>query len=463
MAVYAATYFFNRSKSVTGKERIYAVLQGKETDKTPWVPFAGVHSGKLKGYSAKEVSQSADKLFESLLEVNRIYKPDGQPVMFDLQIEAEIMGCDLVWAEDAPPTVSSHPLAETPEIPDHIPGPEEGRLAMEIDVMQRMKAAVGDQSALYGLMCGPFTLASHLRGTNIFMDMILDPDYVHRLLSYTTDVAIRLSEYFIDAGMDVIAAVDPLISQISPDHFSEFMHAPFSRLFDAIRARGAYSSFFVCGNATMNIEPMCKTGPDSLSVDENVSLADAKKVTDSYDVVIGGNIPLTSVMLFGNQQDNMKSTVDLIDSVTPGRLIIAPGCDMPYDIPVENTIAIEQAVHETDSVRDMVKNYESAGLEFTGELPDYAHLERPLIEVFTLDSATCAACTYMMATALDAKEHFGDAIDVIEYKYTSPENIARCGAMGVKQLPSIYINGELTYSSLIPSRDELAAQISKYL
>jgi len=43
----------------------------------------------------------------------------------------------------------------------------------------------------------------------------------------------------------------------------------------------------------------------------------------------------------------------------------------------------------------------------------------------------------------------------VEYKYTSRENIARCRAMGVKQLPSLYINGKLAYSSLIPAVEEL--------
>lgn len=449
---------------MTGKERITAVLKGESADKTPWVPFAGIHAGKLKGYTAKEVSTDLDKLVESLIEVNKIYRPDGQPVMFDLQIEAEILGCDLVWSEDAPPTVSSHPLSDSSDIPDHIPGADEGRLPLEIEAMKQMKTAVGDNTALYGLICGPFTLASHLRGTNIFMDMMLEPEYVHKLLDYTTKVAITVAGYFIEAGMDVIAAVDPLVSQISPDHFREFMDVPFSRLFDSIREKDAYSSFFVCGNATANIGPMCETKPDSISIDENVSLADAKKVTDEYGVVIGGNIPLTSVMLFGNQQDNMKATVDLIDSLDNlERVIIAPGCDMPYDIPLENTIAIEQAVHETDATREMVRNYSAEDLEFTGTLPDYANLEKPLVEVFTLDSATCAACTYMMATARDAGEALGDKIEVVEYKYTTRENIARCGAMGVTQLPSIYINGELKHSSIIPAREELIKEIEEFL
>jgi uroporphyrinogen decarboxylase len=449
---------------MTGKEKVLAVLNKQKIDSIPWLPFAGVHAGKLKGYTAREVSTDAGKLIDSLREVNKLYKPDGQPIMFDLQIEAEILGCDLVWSEDAPPTVSTHPLSDTTDIPTKIPGADEGRIPLVLEAMKAMKAEIGNTTALYGLITGPFTLASHLRGTNIFMDMIMNPEYVKELMEYATEVAKVVSGYYIETGMDVIAVVDPLVSQISPDHFTEFIDGPFSAVFDTIRAGGALSSFFVCGNATANIAPMCKTKPDSISVDENVNLAEAKKVTDSYDVVIGGNIPLTSVMLFGTQQDNMKNTVDLIDSLdNTDMLIIAPGCDMPYDIPVENTIGVQQAVHQTEQIREMVKNYEGTEIVFEGELPDYPNLEKPFIEVFTLDSITCAACTYMKASAVDIKEHFGDKVDMVEYKYTEPQNIARCKVMEVKQLPSIYINGELKYSSIIPNRSEFIAEVEKCL
>ena len=69
----------------------------------------------------------------------------------------------------------------------------------------------------------------------------------------------------------------------------------------------------------------------------------------------------------------------------------------------------------------------------------------------------------MLGAATDAKEHFGDAIDVVEYKYTEKESIARCKKMGVGKLPSMYINGELAYSSIIPSRDELFKKIEALL
>lgn len=445
---------------MTPKELLIQTLKHEETEQVAWVPFAGVHAGKLLGYTATEVLQDEEKLFQSLMEVNKLYKPSGQPVIFDLQVEAECLGCELVWVDDAPPSVSKHPLEgeEELETPCYctIPTKESGRIPMILNVMRRMKEAVGDTTALYGLICGPFTLATHLRGNDIFMDMYDDEEAVEEFLAYCNAVAMKMADYYIEAGMDVIAVVDPLISQISSDHFEQFMHKPFSELFAHIREAGAYSSFFVCGDATRNIEVMCKTAPDSISVDENVDLLAAKEITDRYNVAIGGNIPLTTVMLHGSQQDNMKFVVDLLDKMEDKKnFILAPGCDMPYDVPVENTIGIVQAIRETDSVRDMLKNYVAQDDDIEVELPDYENLDKPLVEVFTLDSATCAACTYMMGAANEAKKTFGDAIDMVEYKFTVKENIARCKKMGVPNLPSMYINGELKFRSLVPSKEEL--------
>ena len=70
-----------------------------------------------------------------------------------------------------------------------------------------------------------------------------------------------------------------------------------------------------------------------------------------------------------------------------------------------------------------------------------------------VDSSTCLAL---------AKEKYGDAIDIIEYKYNKRENIARCKRMGVTNLPTLYINGQPKYVSIIPSHEEFYAEIEKY-
>ena len=200
-------------------------LRHEKTHTLPWVPFAGVHAGKLIGKTAKEVLTDENILFQSLMAVNQLYKPHGQPVMFDLQIEAEVLGCELMWPDDSPPCVRTHPLAQTATVPClcTLPTEIDGRIPMVLRTMRRMKEQVGAHTLLYGLVCGPFTLASHLRGNDLFMDMFDDEDYVRELLAFCTACGKRMTDLFLQAGMDVIAVVDPLVSQISTGHFEAFL------------------------------------------------------------------------------------------------------------------------------------------------------------------------------------------------------------------------------------------------
>ncbi len=445
------------------KNLIIDTLHHKQTKRPPWVVFSGVHAGKLAGFSAEEVLKDGEKLLKSLQEVAKIYDPDGMPIVFDLQIEAEILGCELRWVQDSPPMVATHPLSNEKKIPCDctIITKQDGRLPMILDVMKQARVLF-DDIALYGLICGPFTLASHLRGTNIFIDMYEDPQYVKDLLAYCIKINEALTTIYIEAGMDVIAVVDPLVSQISTNHFNEFLSEPFTQLFTSIREQKSLSSFFVCGDATRNIEAMCQTYPDSISIDENIDIKQAKQITDHYNIAIGGNIQLTVTMLHGSQDDNMKAVVDIVDACTPYNLIIAPGCDMPYDVPIENPIAINQAVRNIEATKSYLETIDQPETkELEVKIPNYQSLNKPLIEVFTLDSATCAACSYMMHVVNELHDEFTDLFDVIEYKFTKVENIARTKKMGVKNLPSMLLNGELIYSSIIPSKHELLKLLKK--
>ncbi len=446
---------------LTGRDRVLAALRHETPSATPWVPFTGVHVGKLIGVPADALYRDVEALERGLLEAHGLYEPDGMPAMFDLQLEAEALGCELRWSADSPPVVVTHPLARGGAFPAF--DAAAARIPMAVDIVARLVACVGHTTAVYALLCGPFTLASHLRGTELFLDLFDDEPYVHDLLAHTTGVALHMADLYAEVGADVVAVVDPLVSQISPAHFEQFLHAPFARLFERLRSRDTPSSFFVCGDATRNLEAMCRTRPDGISIDENVDLAAAKVVTDEHRIALGGNVPLTTVMLFGSQLDNMRCAVDLLAAVDPRGLIVSPGCDMPYDLPVENVIALGQALRRPAAARASLGHAARTDEAITVELPDYAALARPLLEVFTLDSATCAACTYMLRTALGAGERFGSAIDVVEHRFSERENVARCKALGVSTLPSIYLNGELVYASIIPSREALDARIRQAL
>lgn len=139
---------------MTGKDRVLKSLAHEKVDRPAWVPYAGVHAGKLVGYDATEVLTDGEKLYEALVAVKKLYVPDGMPITFDLQIEAEILGCDMIWAKDNPPSVTTHPLAKTDEIPDRVIQPDEGRIPLIIDAAKRIVKEFGDDTAIYGLRRG---------------------------------------------------------------------------------------------------------------------------------------------------------------------------------------------------------------------------------------------------------------------------------------------------------------------
>ncbi len=443
-----------------GKELLLNLFQNGIAERTPWVPYTGVHVGRLLNIPADKLLMEKDVLIQALLESVKAYSPDGLPVIFDLQIEAEILGCDIIWNKDNPPSVVSHPFENTENIPEISFTKESGRLPIILAVMEELKNKIGDEIALYGLICGPLTLASHLRGINIFMDMFENPEYVTKLLEYCTVIAKKMLEYYSSAGMDILAIVDPIVSQIAPDSFEQFLVKPYSDLFSYIRQLGKHSSFFVCGDATASLDLMCKTKPDCISVDENVDIIEASKVTEQYDIIISGNIPLTTLMLLGSQKDNQKFAVDLIENMGNSKFILAPGCDMPYATPPENIIGISQVVQNLSAAKHYLRNYEINSFEREFNLPDYSKQKFVSVDVFTIDSGTCAACGYMYNSAQAMEKPFGKKICVIERKISDHENIAYMKKLGIRNLPTIVIDGNVKFVSKIPNYDELYSEIS---
>ncbi len=102
-----------------------------------------------------------------------------------------------------------------------------------------------------------------------------------------------MTDLYIDAGMDVIAVWIRSSRRSRRGTFWPISARRSARCLPGLRSRGAPSSLFVCGDATKNVEIMCHTGPDAISMDENIDLMAAKRITDRHGITIGGNIPLT--------------------------------------------------------------------------------------------------------------------------------------------------------------------------
>ncbi|MFI3322262.1 MAG: uroporphyrinogen decarboxylase family protein [Rikenellaceae bacterium] len=452
---------------MSGKELIKKAFALESVDRAPWVPFVGVHAGKLVGVDAETYLKSEDLMVEGLSKAIELYKPDGIPVSFDLQMEAEIFGCDLVWSKDNPPSVSSHPMGEGgTKTLDKIPMPTatDGRIPITMNVARKLREKYPD-IALYGLITGPFTLALHLCGTDIFMDMFMDEAKVNKVMDFCADVCNTMSKFYIEAGCDIVAVVDPMCSQIGPDQFAQFIKAPCQKVFENIKNLGALSSFFVCGHAQHNIEVMCECKPNNISIDENIPLDFVRDICLKHNVCYGGNIKLTVVLLMGDIDDTRRDVVECLDIAGKDYkgFILAPGCDLAYDTKIDNLIECVNVINDP-YLQDIVRalgpkqsNVEPLNLE------TYLQPDVVMVDCITLDSTGCAACQYMWEATQRGSEPFGSKVIVKEHSIKTAEGLEFMAATGVKNIPTLLINGKEAFVSIIPPVDEISAAIEAAL
>jgi uroporphyrinogen decarboxylase len=86
-----------------------------------------------------------------------------------------------------------------------------------------------------------------------------------------------------------------------------------------------------------------------------------------------------------------------------------------------------------------------------------------LIELFTLDSAGCAPCTYMKEMVDNSRDKIDAEIEVVEHKIKDKAALKLMQQRGVTSIPTICINGDIMYESIIPTEDELFEEINKRL
>lgn len=455
---------------MNGKERVLKALSFEEVDRVPWVPFTGVHVAKLVDSNAEELLKNGDILVKAVSAAAERYYADGVCSAFDLQAEAEVLGCALHWSKNNPPAVTGHVLAQGKTLED-LPEftKDKGRLPMFFEATRKLVEKVGDEKAVFALCCGPFTLALHLRGSAFIMDMMKKPDEAHKVLEYCAEITRRMGEWYMETGAHVVAVVDPMTSQIAPKHFEAFVTPYVKPVIDEVHGKGGIVTLFCCGNATKNIELMMKSKPDAIAFDEQVDLQFVKDLADQYHVSYEGNIPLTTTLLFGSPRECVADIKKRIEIGGRRGYILSPGCDLPYDTPFYNLEAVGKyaATGEEPSETSGFMSLEEAlnSAEESGDIFEDVKIEpgKVFIEIVTLDSEGCAPCQYMCEAVKNVAPIYGDKLSWRESLIKSAAGIKRTMSLGVSTLPTLLINNEVVFDNITPTADALIKEIDKRL
>ena len=284
------------------KQMLIDAYRGKMTPSAPWVPYAGVHCAFMINEPADKMLQDAELLAKGVVNSATRYKADGIPLVFDLSVEANSIGCELKWWPDNVPSVTTHPCSDkTPAAAGlALPTKESGRWPVIYEAARIAKPQLDEADCvMMGLFCGPLTLASHLAGVRIFTDVYKNPDFAHEVIKFAGEVGAVAAGFYAEMGCDIIAIVDPVASQIKSETFKEFVTPNSQPAIKVIHDAGKTSSFFICGDCTKVLEDVCQIGTHGFAIDEQLNMVFVRDLARKYGVGFGGNLKLTLALSLG--------------------------------------------------------------------------------------------------------------------------------------------------------------------
>ncbi len=284
------------------KQMLIDAFRGKRTAKAPWVPYAGVHCAFLIGEPADKMLKDPELLAKGVVNAAKRYKADGIPLVFDLSVEANSVGCNLKWWEDNVPSVQTHPCSsQTPaQAGLQLPTKDSGRWPVLFEAAKIAKPQLDDlDCVMMGLFCGPLTLATHLAGVRIFTDLYKNPEFALEVCGFTGKIGDMAASFYTEMDCDIITIVDPMASQIKSESFKKFVAPNCQDAIKTIHNSGKTSSFFICGDCTKVMKDICTLGTHGFAVDEHLNMNFIRDMAREHNLGFSGNLKLTLALSLG--------------------------------------------------------------------------------------------------------------------------------------------------------------------
>ena len=165
----------------------------------------------------------------------------------------------------------------------------------------------------------------------------------------------------------------------------------------------------------------------------------------------------------GDEDASRRDALECMDIGGKKGFILAPGCDLAMDTPKENLRAVSELVYD-EVLQGELRASEAITEDI--ELLDLAKhwdKEKVIIDIITLDSSSCAPCQYMVAAVARAAESYGDKVVFKEHRIKEKEGVQMMASLGVKNLPTIVMDGNIDFISQIPPIKDIKAKIDGYL
>lgn len=330
---------------MTGRERVFAAVEGKPVDRLPVMPITMQFAADLIGVPYLKYETDYRALAEGQIRVAEEFGLDYVNTMSDPAREAADCGARVEYFENSPAAINHENalLAEKEKLhtlvaPDPSAAP---RMLNGLEAIALLKKKVGREKIVEGWIEGPCAEAADLRGLNTLMlDFYDDPVFVRDLFEWVVEMELNFAREQVRAGADVIGIGDAAASLVGPQIYDEFVWPCEERLIRGVQSLGAKARLHICGNTRFALAKMGRLEADIVDLDFLVSCKEARREMGDQQVLLG-NINPVAVARNGTPETVAKELARCHSECGAG-YIVGAGCEIPRDTPRENLRAFNE-------------------------------------------------------------------------------------------------------------------------
>ena len=327
-------------------ERVYAALEGRPVDRPPVFPQIGDHAGLIAGLTYNAMYEDAELAAQAHLGAQKLYGYD----FVTIQVEpswpvAEACGAGVTYPPDKNPWITDYLIKSEADLENlHVPDFMATRSTRVMIEGTRILAERAETPVL-AFMTGPMTFSLQLMPyTDLIKKIIKNPDFVHQLVRKSVAIIKAYGQALKEAGATIFVICEHDTQMMSPKHVKDFSldYLPESlSVYD-------YNILHICGNVMphlrANAEYFKKLNRlNTINVSPEVDIAEVQKLFDGKIGVAGNidHVDLLPLRTSAEVEAAVHAAIKASDS--DPRFMVAPGCEITSDTPVENVKAFVQA------------------------------------------------------------------------------------------------------------------------
>ena len=213
-----------------------------------------------------------------------------------------------------------------------------------------MRALVGDETMIGGGFFGPFTMAAQMLGVEDFMIELMDgeEDEINAAVDFASEIVTAYLEDLVDNGLDLITIPEPVASGdlIRPSVFEKYVLPADVRVAQRLAGRCPNTLIHICGRTDKLVAPVAEAGFGVFSVD-SIDMVQAQR-DSAGRAALFGNLNPANILAAKSADEVYRISRELCEQMKPfGGFILAPGCDLAPNIPLENLQAMARAARDS--------------------------------------------------------------------------------------------------------------------